>query len=87
MPCLNPDGTLTQTARALLAALETTAGAAPALATHTGFPLWRVRSSLRELCGHDLVEVAMTGAENNDALHRLTATGREVLDLSRRLDG
>ncbi len=87
MPCLNPDGTLTETARALLAALETAAGAAPALAAQTGMPLWRVRSSLRELRGHDLVEVAMSGAEHEDAPHRLTATGREVLDLSRRLDG
>ncbi len=87
MPCLNPDGTLAQTAHALLTALETAAGTAPALAAQTGMPLWQVRSSLRELRGHDLVEVAMPGAESNDALHRLTATGREVLDLSRRLDG
>ncbi|MFY8106111.1 MAG: hypothetical protein ACOVKO_04280 [Elstera sp.] len=87
MPCLNPDGTLTQTARALLSGLEAESCAAPALATQTGLPLWRVRASLRELRGHDLVEVAMSEAEGDDAPHRLTETGREVLDLSRTLDG
>lgn len=87
MPCLNPDGTLTRTAHALLTGLETAMCAAPALAAQTGLPLWRVRSSLRELRGHDLVEVAMSEAEGDDASHRLTETGREVLDLSRTLDG
>ncbi len=87
MPCLNPDGTLTPTARALLTALEAAATAAPALAAHTGLPLWRVRASLRELRGQDLLEIAMPVPEGDDAPHWLTETGREVLDLSRALDG
>lgn len=57
MPCLNPDGTITEQARALLRA----AGAPVTpeeLAVIIGQPLFRVRSSLRELSAAGLVEQA-----------------------------
>ncbi len=87
MPCLNPDGSLTRVARAVLTALETEARAAPAVAMASGLPLWRVRASLRELRGQDLVKAAMSLPSAEDAPHQITANGREVLDLSRALDG
>ena len=57
------------------------------LADLTRLPLWRVRASLRELRGQDLLEFAMPIGDENDRPHRLTPTGAEVLDLSRALDG
>ena len=87
MPCLNPDGTLTETARKLLTVLETETADASWLADLTRLPLWRVRASLRELRGQDLLEFAMPIGDENDRPHRLTRTGAEVLDLSRALDG
>ncbi|KJV09532.1 hypothetical protein VZ95_10910 [Elstera litoralis] len=87
MPCLNPDGTLTEVARKLLTALDAEAIAAPSLAQHCGLPLWRVRASLRELRGQDLLEFAMAIGNEGDRPHRLTPAGAEVLALSRALDG
>lgn len=87
MPCLNPDGTLTATARTLLTALEAETAGAVRLADLTQLPLWRVRASLRELRGQDLLEFAMPIGDENDRPHQLTPIGREVLDLSRALDG
>ena len=48
MACINPDGTVTPSARNILSAAQsplTPAGIAAA----TGLPLYRIRSSLREL--------------------------------------
>ncbi|MCK6443096.1 hypothetical protein [Elstera cyanobacteriorum] len=87
MPCLNPDGTLTRVARDLLTALEPAPVPAPVLASATGLPLWRVRASLRELAGQDLVAASGPLSPGDDAPHVLTETGRQVLDLSRALDG
>lgn len=48
MACINPDGTLTPSAAAVLKAAE--APITPAeIARQVGLPLYRVRSSLREL--------------------------------------
>lgn len=87
MPCLNPDGTLTRVARDLLTALEPAPVSAPVLASATGLPLWRVRASLRELAGQELVAASDPLSPGDDAPHVLTETGRQVLDLSRALDG
>lgn len=87
MPCLNPDGSLTRIARAVLTALESEMMTAPQVAGISGLPLWRVRSSLRELHGQDLVKAAMSLSDAGDAPHQITPSGREVLDLSRALDG
>jgi Mn-dependent DtxR family transcriptional regulator len=48
MACVNADGTITATAKALLKSLET-ALSAEDIARRLGQPLFRVRSSLREL--------------------------------------
>jgi Mn-dependent DtxR family transcriptional regulator len=72
MACVNSDGTLTQSARTLLrAAVEP---AAPeAIAAQTGLPLYRVRSSMRELADAGLLEAQLDGKV------RLTAAGVEQL--------
>lgn len=60
MACLNSDGSLTVVAGAILEALET--ASEPADVAHaTGFPLYRVRSGLREMAEAGLVERLDTG--------------------------
>lgn len=54
MPCVNPDGTLTDSARTLLKLLEKPV-TPEEIAARLGHPLFRVRASLRELVGADLV--------------------------------
>jgi predicted transcriptional regulator len=48
MACINPDGTLTPTARKVLETLQQPLSLAD-LARVTGLPLYRIRMSLREL--------------------------------------
>lgn len=48
MACVNADGTITPTAKALLQSLASPLGP-EAIAAKTGAPLFRVRASLREL--------------------------------------
>lgn len=48
MACVNADGSVTPTARALLRSLESPLGP-EAIAAKIGAPLFRVRASLREL--------------------------------------
>lgn len=76
MACINPDGTLTAIARAVLGTLEgATKGITPdALAHGTGLPLYRARASLRELGAAELV--AESGGD-----WRITALGREALTI------
>lgn len=56
MACVNADGTLTATARALLQSLEAPLSAAE-IAAKLGLPLFRVRSSLREMAEAGLVVI------------------------------
>jgi predicted transcriptional regulator len=56
MACVNPDGTLSPSATALLKSLETPLGPEE-IAARLGSPLFKVRSSLRELVAAGLVEV------------------------------
>jgi len=56
MACVNADGSITPTAKALLKSLETPRGAEE-IAETLGFPLFRVRSSLRELAAAGLVTI------------------------------
>ena len=67
MACVNPDGTITPSAIAILAALRS-ADTAELIAPLTGLPLFRVRSALRELVAAGLVTV-------DDGRHRLTDAG------------
>ena len=60
MACLNADGTVTESGRAMLLGLKTPASA-ETLASATGLPLFRVRSGLREMSQAGLV-VDLEGA-------------------------
>lgn len=71
MACINPDGTMTPTAKAVLQAAQMPVTVAE-LARVTGLPLYRVRSSLREL-----VEAGLL-AESQETYH-LTEVGRARL--------
>lgn len=74
MACINPDGTLSVVAHRVLSAL-TRPLSAEALATASGFPLYRVRGTLRETGAAGLIELV-------DGGYRLTDKGREVLELA-----
>ena len=67
MACVNPDGTVTPSAVAILAALRS-ADTAELIAPSAGLPLFRVRSALRELVAAGLVAVV-------DGRHSLTEEG------------
>jgi predicted transcriptional regulator len=54
VPCVNPDGTLTDSARAMLQLLVTLV-TPEEIARRLERPLFSVRASLRELVGADLV--------------------------------
>ena len=72
MACINPDGTLTTSAKAVLQVLAESATPTE-VARKVGLPLFRVRSSLREL-----VEAGLL-LEETDGSYRLTAAGAERL--------
>jgi predicted transcriptional regulator len=55
MACVNPDGTLSESAKALLMALAIPT-AAEEIAKKVGQPLFKVRSSLRELAAAGLIQ-------------------------------
>jgi predicted transcriptional regulator len=55
MACVSPDGTLSESAKALLKALAKPT-AAEEIAKQVGQPLFKVRSSLRELTAAGLVQ-------------------------------
>jgi predicted methyltransferase len=71
MPCVNADGTVTPSAKAILAALVKGADAEQ-IATATDLPLFRVRSALRELAEAGLVE-------SGDSRYALTEAGRKQI--------
>lgn len=56
MACIDADGTLTPTGKELLEALAEQPMAPQDVASHLGHPIFRVRGSLRELSGADLIE-------------------------------
>jgi len=77
MACINPDGTLTVVAAAVLGYLEAAAPAAPeTIAAGTDLPLSRGRASLRETGRAGLVADGAPG-------YHLTELGIEVLALTR----
>ncbi len=57
MACVNSDGTLSPSGRALVAALEGNSATAEEVAGATGLALFRVRAGLRELVHANLVTV------------------------------
>jgi len=56
MACINPDGTISDSAKGMLKILQTPM-TAEQVAQQTGHPLFRVRSSLRELVDGGLVKL------------------------------
>jgi DNA-binding IclR family transcriptional regulator len=70
MACVNPDGTLSPSALSILAALAEGPIAAPEIARRSGLPLYRIRSSIRELVGAGLVSL-----DEKEETYRLTETG------------
>jgi hypothetical protein len=74
MACINPDGTLSVVAHRVLSALIRPA-TAEALARTAGFPLYRVRGTMRETAAAGLIEPV-------DGGYRLTDKGRAVLELA-----
>jgi len=73
MACVNTDGTLTQSARSVLGAAHEPA-LPEEIAVQTGFPLYRIRSSLRELHAAGLLEAQLDGK------YRLTTAGIERIE-------
>jgi predicted transcriptional regulator len=67
MACVNDDGSITPTAKALLKSLDSPLGP-EAIAAKIGAPLFRVRASLRELQAAGFVAEA-------DGLYRATDQG------------
>lgn len=68
MPCVSPDGKPTSSGKALLKALKNGALSSEEVAGKTGQPLFRVRSSLRELKNAGFVE-------ETDGKYRLSKSG------------
>ncbi len=71
MACISPDGTLTESARKMLAAVRNPT-TAEEVAQSTALPLFRVRSGLRELVQAGLVV-------EREGRYQLTDTGRQKL--------
>lgn len=71
MACLNPDGTLTRSARAVLEALREPADERE-IAARSSVPLFKVRGLLRDMTGSKLVT-------SSDGVYRLTEDGADVL--------
>lgn len=72
MACINPDGSLTPSALAVLRALGIPATPAE-IAQRAGLPLFRVRGSLREL-----VEAGLLAEQ--EGIYSLTPQGREKIN-------
>jgi len=72
MACINPDGTLAPSAQSILTALRGGAAKAETLAQQAGLPLFRVRSSMRELVQAGLVT-------EQEGAYALTDAGSERL--------
>jgi hypothetical protein len=70
MSCTNPDGTLTESATAILTAIMNGSAAPEQIATNSSLPLFRVRSALRNLSEMGLAVVA-------DGRATLTEDGRK----------
>ncbi len=72
MACVNPDGTLTPSELTVLKAVQQAPQKAEVLAEAVGLPLFRVRSSLRELREAGLLS-------ETDGMYAITPQGEEAL--------
>ncbi|MGC8785244.1 MAG: hypothetical protein ACP5RN_12775 [Armatimonadota bacterium] len=71
MACISAEGTLTESARKMLACLQTLA-TPEEVAQATGLPLFRVRSGLREMAQAGLLE-------EKEGCYVLTESGKQKL--------
>jgi len=71
MACINPDGTLTPSAKAILSAVSSPASLEE-VAKSTGLPLFRIRSSIREMLEAGL-------AEEKEGKYAATKLGQEKI--------
>jgi len=55
MPCVNPDGSITDSAKALLKVIESPL-TAEEISKKVGQPLFKIRSSLREMVDAELIK-------------------------------
>jgi hypothetical protein len=81
MACVNPDGSLTPTGRRMLSHVPGEAAegvSADALAEITGTPLYRARSSLRDLMASGLVSQTFALYRRTDAGDAALAAGPDT---------
>jgi len=71
MPCILPDGSVTPTAKKVLA-VASEAKSAEEIAQATGMPLYRVRSSVRELLEGGLLQ-------EREGKYQITEKGKEKI--------
>lgn len=81
MACINPDGSLSTVARAVLGRLGQRPERVPELARAAGLPVYRVRATVRETGRAGLIAPAAADADPRDGPWRLTDLGREALTL------
>jgi predicted transcriptional regulator len=72
MPCVSPDGKLTESGIATLKSIKAGALSPNEIAVATGRQLFLVRSGLRELAGAGLVKL-------NEEKYQLTAAGEKSI--------
>jgi len=72
MACISPDGKPTESGTKMLRALQAGLGSPEEIARDTGLPLFRVRSSLRELTQAGL-------ANQRDDRYELSEKGAELI--------
>lgn len=75
MSCINPDGSLTGTAERVLSAIEGPSKDTE-IAARMSFPVYLVRSSLRELVHLGLID-------HQDGQYERTALGQEALEVTK----
>ena len=72
MPCINPDGTPTESGRKMSQALKKGAGTPEEVAKETGLPLFRARSGLRDMAESGFAEVKGEG-------YKISSKGIELI--------
>ena len=81
MACINPDGSLSVVAKAVLGRLDGRPARVPDLAREAGVPLYRARATVRETGRAGLIAPAGADADPREGPFVLTELGREALTL------
>lgn len=75
MPCINPDGKVSETAKKILVSIGHGQNTPEQIAGDTAMPLWWVRSRLRELTQTELVTL-------NEGKYMINEKGKKLLSES-----